>query len=307
MVKLNNTYPKVAVLMTTFNSQLFIEEQIVSIFSQKNCKSISLFISDNGSCDDTVKIIKQLKKRYINIYIINDKKVGNTPAENFYYIFKNIVLDNFDIVSLSDHDDIFLENKFYSSYSQICNSKYVGMSSAVKCFGRSNKILTQSRRLSKYDFIFQGGGQGCTFIIKLNFFKKFQSFVINNFELISNFYYHDWLIYLFARSNNHQWFFEKNFYTLYRIHNFNNTGSRYSFAGVCFRVNKIFMWYYNQVIIASKIVQLINKDLSVNFSKLNVINLIYIILFHSRRNYFDRIILLFSFIPVSLLKKIKCL
>ena len=180
------------------------------------------------------------------------------------------------------------------------------MSSAVKCFGTSNKILSQSRKLSKYDFIFQGGGQGCSYIIKLSFFKKFQAFIIDNFELISDFYYHDWLIYLFARLENEQWLFDKNFYTLYRIHGYNNTGSRYSLAGIRYRVNKIFMWYYNQVILASKIAQIINKDLSINFRKLDFFNLIYIILCHSRRNFFDRIILLFSFFPLCLLKKIKC-
>ncbi|MGL6299506.1 glycosyltransferase [Streptococcus iniae] len=50
----------ITVCMATFNGEKYIEEQIISIFSQLNDYD-ELIISDDGSTDSTVEIIKKIK------------------------------------------------------------------------------------------------------------------------------------------------------------------------------------------------------------------------------------------------------
>ena len=57
-----NHKPKVAILMASYNGQQWIDQQIESIFSQKNVE-VELFIRDDKSTDETIKKIKFLQKK----------------------------------------------------------------------------------------------------------------------------------------------------------------------------------------------------------------------------------------------------
>ena len=50
----------VDILMATFNGELYIEEQINSIINQ-TYKDWTLYIRDDGSNDDTIKIINRYR------------------------------------------------------------------------------------------------------------------------------------------------------------------------------------------------------------------------------------------------------
>ena len=53
---------KIAILLATHNGEKHIKEQINSLITQKIKGNISLFISDDGSTDKTILIIKKLVK-----------------------------------------------------------------------------------------------------------------------------------------------------------------------------------------------------------------------------------------------------
>ena len=63
----------VLVLMSTFNGERFIDEQLISLLNQKNVK-LKILIRDDGSSDRTVSILKKYKKRYPSIKLIIGKK-----------------------------------------------------------------------------------------------------------------------------------------------------------------------------------------------------------------------------------------
>lgn len=60
---------KVAVLLATFNGEKFIKEQLDSIINQ-SYKDFTLYISDDGSSDCTVAIIKEYQEKYPNVISI---------------------------------------------------------------------------------------------------------------------------------------------------------------------------------------------------------------------------------------------
>ena len=52
-----------AVLMSTYNGELYLREQIDSILCQKDV-SVRLYIRDDGSSDTTVRILKEYEELY---------------------------------------------------------------------------------------------------------------------------------------------------------------------------------------------------------------------------------------------------
>ncbi|MEW6857181.1 glycosyltransferase [Streptococcus iniae] len=70
----------ITVCMATFNGEKYIEEQIISILSQLNDYD-ELIISDDGSTDSTVEIIKKIDDKRINL-VFNKNDRGY--SSNFY-------------------------------------------------------------------------------------------------------------------------------------------------------------------------------------------------------------------------------
>ena len=104
---------KVAILLSTFNGEKFIKDQLISIKNQKKVK-IKLFIIDDGSTDNTLKIIKNFN---IPKKIFKTKNFKN-PVKNFLYLIDKVP-KNFDFYCFADQDDFWLPNKLFYSISQI--------------------------------------------------------------------------------------------------------------------------------------------------------------------------------------------
>lgn len=97
----------VSVAMCTYNGAQYIEEQLLSILHQ-SVPVDEIVICDDGSTDETIEIIKRIKRDAaipISIHI-NEPHLGvNLNFE------KAIKLCHGDIIFLSDQDDIWEENK----------------------------------------------------------------------------------------------------------------------------------------------------------------------------------------------------
>ena len=72
--------PVVAVLMSTYNGEKYIREQLDSIFNQKGV-DVRLFVRDDGSTDDTVSIVKEYIKKHPVEIIADGENVR--PGESF--------------------------------------------------------------------------------------------------------------------------------------------------------------------------------------------------------------------------------
>ena len=54
--------PNVAILLTTFNSEKYLEQQLQSLVNQKFVK-VNIFISDDNSRDKTLKLLNLFSKK----------------------------------------------------------------------------------------------------------------------------------------------------------------------------------------------------------------------------------------------------
>ena len=75
----------ICVLMSSYNGEKYINEQIDSIFLQDSV-DVWLLIRDDGSTDNTVSIIKNRKEYGNRIFLIEGNNVGSTIS--FYEIMR---------------------------------------------------------------------------------------------------------------------------------------------------------------------------------------------------------------------------
>lgn len=113
--------PIVVVLMKTFNGSKYIEEQLQSIMNQKNVE-VRLYISDDGSSDDTVFKIKRMQQSFHNIFLISSQK-NEGPAQGFLNLLKKVIEENpFDdncFFAFADQDDIWYEQKLNKAVQKL--------------------------------------------------------------------------------------------------------------------------------------------------------------------------------------------
>lgn len=97
--------PKVSVAMAAFNGEQYISEQISSILNNLSVGD-ELIISDDGSSDETVQLIKHYMKKDPRIKLIHGPKKGIKAN------FENALREcSGEIIFLSDQDDIWADNK----------------------------------------------------------------------------------------------------------------------------------------------------------------------------------------------------
>jgi glycosyltransferase involved in cell wall biosynthesis len=111
-----------SVAMCTYNGEKFIEQQLNSIASQTMLPK-ELVVCDDGSTDSTIQILRRFKeKACFDVRIIQNEATIRV-AKNFE---KAIGLCNFDVIVLSDQDDVWKPNRLerLASYYQdpTCNS-----------------------------------------------------------------------------------------------------------------------------------------------------------------------------------------
>lgn len=101
---MNNNY-KVNVLLSTYNGEKYIKEQLDSILNQ-TYGNIKIYVRDDGSKDKTVEILKQYEKKQL-ITFIEGENVGF--IKSFFQLVK--ACDEADFVAYCDQDDVWFENK----------------------------------------------------------------------------------------------------------------------------------------------------------------------------------------------------
>lgn len=118
--------PKISVCMASFNGEHYIKDQINSILSCLNERD-ELVISDDGSADETVRIIEGLKDKKIKLFINSGRPRG--CASNFEYALSQA---SGDYVFLSDQDDIWYENKVSKIMPVLCDADLVISNAAIQ-------------------------------------------------------------------------------------------------------------------------------------------------------------------------------
>lgn len=110
---------KILVLMSTYNGENYIEEQLKTILSQKGDFCLDILVRDDGSTDLTCDILSHYQKKGLLKWYTGDNL---KPAKSFMdLVFK---CDNvYDYYAFSDQDDFWMENKIQAAINLLENEK----------------------------------------------------------------------------------------------------------------------------------------------------------------------------------------
>ncbi len=211
--------PRVLVLLSTYNGEKYLREQLNSIFSQKDVE-VFVFASDDISTDNTTKILDEYKEKYPLEYRVNKQN------KNFTYNFIDLIYDNadkdFDYFALSDQDDVWLEDKLISGIKMLReNNKHFYCSNLTLV----DADLSNPRPMNKFKvknekhapYILENICTGCTSI----FDKDFATHLKKHYP--ENIYLHDYWLMLVAAFTS-SYIYDQESHILYRQHGDNQIG-----------------------------------------------------------------------------------
>ena len=240
--------PKVLVLLATCNGSQWIREQMESILAQEGVDT-RIAIRDDCSMDST---------RWELARFAGDERIGinaagtssGSAARNFLALIGENPAGAADFVAFADQDDLWNRDKLVRACRMLAAGSSEGYSSATVATWEDGRerILKPSGTPTASDFLFEGAGQGCTFVLTAAFYERVRRFLATHRELTARLHYHDWLIYALARSWGLGWCFDVKPSMRYRQHAGNDTGARGSLEGIVKRLALIRQgWYRTQV------------------------------------------------------------
>lgn len=114
-----NNLPSVCVLISTYNGNKYIQEQMDSLQSQVGV-NLKIVIRDDGSTDDTLSVIGEYANKYHNITIISEPNCGVEESFNRLckYALNHVKADYY---AFCDQDDVWDDDKLKLAIEQLAN------------------------------------------------------------------------------------------------------------------------------------------------------------------------------------------
>jgi rhamnosyltransferase len=219
-----------------------------SILGQQQV-DVQVAVRDDASTDGTRSTVAGFLARGAVRLTCGETPTGSA-AQNYFALIRENAAETADFIALSDQDDIWYPDRLATACRRLAAASSAGYSSATLAMwpdGRSS-VLTQSTRETRSDFLFGGVGQGCTFVLTADFYRRARDFLTLNQSRTGEIHYHDWTLYALARTWSLGWTFDPKPSLLYRQHDTNDTGARSSRAGWSKRLKLIRRgWYTTQL------------------------------------------------------------
>lgn len=240
--------PRVLVLLAAYNGAAWIGEQIESIIAQRTV-DVHVVVRDDGSTDDTcVRVSQLMRKGSISLNVT--AQPSRSAAQNFFALIRETPGDGFDFIAFADQDDVWDPHKLSRACDSLTLCSSAGYSSATRAVWPDGRvtILRQRGSITAGDYLFEGAGQGCTFVLRKTFYTQLREFVISHAPLTAPLHYHDWATYAIVRALGLEWTFDPLPWMEYRQHSGNDTGARRSLRGASKRIALIRNgWYKSQL------------------------------------------------------------
>lgn len=107
---------KAIVIMSTYNGERYVHEQIDSILNQEGVE-VSLVVRDDGSADNTQAILKEYSSAHSNVKPMFQHNVG--CKKSFYLAAKTAAAQDGDYFAFSDQDDFWMPDKLATAIGYI--------------------------------------------------------------------------------------------------------------------------------------------------------------------------------------------
>jgi len=157
---------KVAVLMSTYNGEKYLDEQIHSILTQKSDFQIDLWVRDDGSTDTTRTILQKCQEEG-KLQWYTGGNLG--PARSFMDLLNKC--RGYDYYAFADQDDYWMPEKIQAAVNAIKGKKgkqlYFSNAELVDCALNSlgRNVYKKSPCLDFETLCCAGGILGCTTVI----------------------------------------------------------------------------------------------------------------------------------------------
>jgi rhamnosyltransferase len=227
------------VLLAAYNGSEYLLEQLESIYAQCDIE-LDIYISLDVSNDNSEKIIIDYSEGR-NIKLLNSKVTFGSAGKNFFHLISIVDFSGYDFVAFADQDDIWEPVKLIEAVKFMELYSADGYSSNVKAFWENGneKLIKKSDPQTKFDFLFESAGPGCTFVMTCELSISIQNFIKANSCEISGIWLHDWFCYAFARVNGFKWVIDKNSYMFYRQHTNNSVGANSGIRSFLKRISSV--------------------------------------------------------------------
>ena len=166
---------KVAVIMSTYNGEKYLKEQIDSILAQ-NDVDVKLFIRDDGSKDKTPDIINEYVEKYDNVVFWNKDNVVNLGVRDSFLTLLKEVCDKYTEINyfaFADQDDVWKIDKLSAAVGfmreQNPDEDRPTLYYSNKTFVDDNLHLIKEEHIKYfndfYDILWPSLAYGCTMVM----------------------------------------------------------------------------------------------------------------------------------------------
>ena len=220
---------KIAVLMSTYNGEKYLREQMDSILAQKGV-DVHIFVRDDGSKDGTPAILSEYQEKHPDRFsFVNSRNIVNYGVKKIFLGLLKYVYErcgDMDYFCFADQDDYWLEDKLSEAVELL---EAEPSNPKGKLYYSNKTFVDQELKLIKEEDITYYGdfaegmwrsslAYGCTMV----FDRALTEYVLRHYPQVKCI--HDSWVYRLAKSIGTTIVFDKNSYILYRQHGNNEIG-----------------------------------------------------------------------------------
>lgn len=209
----------VCVLLSTYNGEKYLEEQLNSLIKQEGVE-LRILVRDDGSKDRTHEILDKWQKGNKLIWY-RGENIGF--AKSFIDLLKNA--PKADYYAFCDQDDIWLPEKLKNSINKLkllpCGPQLYCSNLFIYRDGKNEGVLWKNiPKIDLYRGLVKNIATGCTIVCN----NLLRDIVIQNYP--HSVKYHDFWLYHTALLFGDV-YFDQNAYIYYRQHKKNTIGAKY--------------------------------------------------------------------------------
>lgn len=244
---------KVQVLMSTYNGEEYLREQIDSILLQKGVE-VHLLVRDDGSEDNTVNILRE----YESIEVIKGENVG--VCRSFFELINKSGI--FPYYSFADQDDVWDEDKLLVATSALdanCDVPVVYASNTRLVDADLNFLINEedNPKTTLGSAFIKNYCTGCTMVFNdklMSFLKNHQSDYVPM---------HDWWVNLVCLSLGGISYYDVSPHMNYRQHSRNVLGAESNFMTKAKNRWKKFLYKpYQRDVMAKELLTIYGNDIT---------------------------------------------
>lgn len=183
----------VTVLLSTYNGEKYIREQLESLSKQSSIGNFQVLIRDDGSTDKTVEIIEAYADKYNFVKLTKGRNIGY--INSFFELIKNA--DYSDYYALCDQDDVWNSDKLSSAIKMLQEENAnIPLLYGSRCrivdkdLNVKGETKKQTRNITLYNSLIQNIAPGHTMV----FNNELRQIIINEVHDTNEVYVHDSLI-----------------------------------------------------------------------------------------------------------------